>query len=59
MDAITNRPFQAKARFTLRNVLNFPVPSSYLQDQIQKSSKTFDASQYTRYRQLVSIRRNL
>jgi hypothetical protein len=59
MDSTTDRTFQAQRRFTLRNIFNFPHSSSYLQNEIKKSNKTFDSSQYTRYRQNIEIRRSL
>ncbi len=58
MDSITNRSFQAQSNMTLRRIFNFQVPSSYKQDQVKQSGKTFDSSQYTRFKQLVEYRRN-
>jgi hypothetical protein len=57
MDSITNRSFQSQSNMTLRRIFNFQVPSSYIHDQVKQSGKTFDSSQYTRFKQLVEYRR--
>ena len=59
MDSITNRSFESQKRFTLNNVFNFQVGNNYLQNEIKRSGKVFNSSDYTRYRQLVALRRKL
>lgn len=59
MDSITNRELQARSKFTLTNILNFQATNNYLQNEIKNSGKTFNSSDYTKFKQLIALRRKL